>query len=181
MFGDEQGSNDVDNNDFKLKDNGVLLISEIQNKVILPYTTNEIIDIFNNNVGKYKSTNEIIEKIYTKELSYYKYQFSARFKEAMNLMVKKEKMSYIEGLNLATELLGKKYLHPAIIAACKNLNELNVYLDCLDKNELDDFKIFEIKYELYPMVVKKDFNLVKKTNLLQKIIRFFKNILISHN
>ena len=48
----------------------------------------------------------------------------------------------------------KRFLHPAIISACRNLNELDVYIDCLDKNELDDFKIFKIKYELYPMVVK---------------------------
>ena len=51
-------------------------------------------------------------------------------------------------------MMRKKFLHPAIISACRTLNELDVYLDCLDKNELEDFKIFNVKYELYPMVVK---------------------------
>ena len=51
-------------------------------------------------------------------------------------------------------MMRKNLLHPAIISACRTLNELDVYLDCLDKNELEDFKIFNVKYELYPMVVK---------------------------
>ena len=165
-----------DDNNHGLQDNGTLLISEIQNKVVLPYSADEVLEIYNNNLDKFNSIEEVIEKYYIRDLSEFKYQFSARFKEAMNLIVKKEKMSHIEGLNLATELLGKKYLHPAIISACKNLDELNVYLDCLDKNELDDFKIFNIKYELYPMVTKNTFNLVIKTNIFQKIIKFIKNI-----
>ena len=55
---------------------------------------------------------------------------------------------------MGLELFGERYLHPAIISACRNIDELDVYLDCLHKNELDEFKIFDIKYELYPMVVK---------------------------
>ena len=55
---------------------------------------------------------------------------------------------------MSIEMFGKKYLHPAIIAACRTLDELDVYLDCLDKNEVDDFKIFKIKYEVYPVKVK---------------------------
>ena len=47
-----------------------------------------------------------------------------------------------------------RFLHPAIISACRSINELDVYLDCLEKNELEDFKIFNIKYELYPILAK---------------------------
>ena len=34
------------------------------------------------------------------------------------------------------------------ISTCKNLNELNIYLDHLESNELDKFNLFEIKYEI---------------------------------
>ena len=40
----------------------------------------------------------------------------------------------------------------AIISACRSLDELDVYIDCLDKNEVDDFKIFNIRYELSPAI-----------------------------
>jgi hypothetical protein len=45
-------------------------------------------------------------------------------------------------------------LHPAIITACKSIDELDIYLSCLEDNQLDDFKIFDIKYEILPKVVK---------------------------
>ena len=51
-------------------------------------------------------------------------------------------------------MMKKRFLHPAIISACRSLKDLDVYLDCLDKNEIDDFKVFKIKYEVYPMLVK---------------------------
>ena len=72
----------------------------------------------------------------------------------MKLARDRENYSFIDAVAIATEMMKKRFLHPAIISACRNLNELDVYLDCLDKNELEDFKIFNVKYELYPMVVK---------------------------
>ena len=86
-------------------------------------------------------------------------------------------MSFFDGLNLATELMGKKYLHPAIIAACKNLDELNVYLDCLDKDELDDFKVFNIEYEITPTIVRKPYNPSVRTNIFKRLIKFIKRVL----
>ena len=44
-------------------------------------------------------------------------------------------------------------MYPAIITACKSLNELDIYLDCLQENELSDFDCFEIKFELAPKVI----------------------------
>ena len=41
-------------------------------------------------------------------------------------------------------------LNPAIIAACKSLKELDIYLDCLDENELDKFSCFNIVYNVNP-------------------------------
>lgn len=46
-------------------------------------------------------------------------------------------------------------LNPAIIAACKSQNQLENYLKCMDGKSLDDFKDFEIKFEVAPLKVKK--------------------------
>ena len=80
----------------------------------------------------------------------YKNAALARFKEAYNLMRKKENASITSSLDLALELTFNNLLNPAIITACKNLDELDIYLDNLSSNELDKFKIFDIKYEMLP-------------------------------
>ena len=124
-----------------LVDNATLLISEVKNKIVFPYTAGEIylkVEDINNN---YNTKEEVIEEVYTRRFDEYKFQYSSRFKEAIKLIVEREKMSLIDGINLGIELFKKRYLHPAIIAACKNLDELNVYIDCLDKNELDDYPV----------------------------------------
>ena len=69
-------------------------------------------------------------------------------------------------------MMKKRYLHPAIITACRNLDELDVYLDCLEKNELDDFKIFKIKYELHPLVINAENNLYVKTSFWKRLWKF---------
>ena len=45
-------------------------------------------------------------------------------------------------------------LNPILIAACRNLDELDIYLDCLYSKELFDFNCFEIKFEVAPQVSK---------------------------
>ena len=74
----------------------------------------------------------------------------SRFKEAYNLMRKKEKASVFDSLSLATEVIFNSSLNPAVITACNNLDQLDVYLDCLSSNELDKFNLFNIKYEILP-------------------------------
>ena len=171
----------INNNDEKLnislKDNDTLLISEIQNKVILPYTAEEIKKILENEGNIYNSAQEVIEKLYTKPLDNYRFQFWSRYNETIKLMTEREHYRMVDAVTLGLEVLPIKYLYPAIITACKNLNELNVYLDCLEKDELDDFKIFNIKYEIYPMVVKEQNSLFAKTRVVDKIISFLKKIL----
>lgn len=146
-----KNNNYVENN---LQGNNTLLISEKQNKVILPYTVKELLDILKNPENNYKTIEDVIEKEFTRDLSNYSVQFISRYIETMKLARKRENYSLFDAISLATEMMGKRLLYPAIISACKTLNDLDVYLDCLDKNELDDFKIFKIKYELYPMVVR---------------------------
>ena len=137
-----------------IKNNNTLLISEKQGKVILPYKAEEVLEIFNNGEKKYNSEEEVIEEKFTRNFSDYKVQFASRYAETMKLARDRENYSLIDAVTIATEMMKKRFLHPAIISACRTLNELDVYLDCLDKNELEDFKIFKVKYELYPMVVK---------------------------
>lgn len=130
-----------------------LIISESQKKVILPYKLDKIEEILKNNV-RYHSIEEVINKLYTKPISYYRFSPIARFKEAYNLVKVKEKGSRLKALSLAFELFGNYNLHPAIITACKSIDELDIYLACLDENSLDDFKFFNIKYEI-PLAVSK--------------------------
>lgn len=155
--------------------NDTLLISEVQGKVILPYTSSEVEEILkkqqnNENVENDENSENgkdfqrVVEDFFTRPFSDYKIAFVSRYKEAMQLAREREGFGFSDSISLAVEMAKKKYLHPAIISACKTLNELDVYLDCLDKNELDDFKIFKIKYEVYPMLVKE-----KKQRKIEKI------------
>lgn len=130
-------------------DSKVLFISEKENKVVLPYTVSELEKILKTN-SKYNTLQEIIENEYTFTLDRFKNASISRFKEGYNLMRKKEKASIVDSLNLALELSFNNLLNPAVIVACKNLDELDIYLDCLDSKELENFKFFEVKYEISP-------------------------------
>ena len=132
----------------------MLIISETDKKVVLPYKIDDIIQIFKDNPEKYISLQQIIDKLYTRPLKDYKHSSNARFKEAYNLIRKKEKGSVYKALDLAFELFSNYNLHPAIITACKSLNELDVYLSCLEYNELSDFNFFDIKFDTPPAKVK---------------------------
>ena len=161
----------------KIEDNPILLISEIQNCVILPYTGSEVEEILKNSNNEYKTEQEVVDNVFTRKLETYRDTFAARFKEAYELATKRDNYSNMDGIKLGIELFGKRYLHPAIISACRNTDELDVYLDCLDKNELNEFKIFDIKYELHPIVVgNKENKIYLYTSLWKKIINFTKKV-----
>ena len=158
---EKQNTNSIEEKEssgIQLKNNDTLLISEVQGKVLLPYKAEDIWKIFDNSNNKYSCVEEVIEDRYTRDFSDFRIQFTSRYAETMKLAREKENYNFFDAVILATEMMKKRFLHPAIISACNSLNELDVYLDCLDKNELDDFKIFKIKYELYPAVVKQNHN-----------------------
>ena len=133
-----------------------LVISELQGKIILPYKISEVNEILFNNNEKYSSIDDVIEKLYTLPIKEYRFPALARFREAYKLMTEKEHKSKTKALSLATELFTNYNLHPAIITACKSLDELDIYLACLDDNSLDDFPFFEIKYEVHPKLQKQE-------------------------
>ncbi len=140
------------NLNFELQDNRILLISEKENKVYLPYYVKDLKDILKKNPKKYSNIQDIINEEYIIPLSRFKYPVLSRFKEAFSLMKYREKASITECLDLAFELSFNNLLNPAIIAACRNLDELDIYLDCLDANELNKFTIFEVKYDVAPIL-----------------------------
>ena len=69
-----------------LKDNRVLLISETQKKVFLPYNTEDLEKILQKK-KKYNSIQEVIDNEYTIPISKYKNPTLSRFKEAYKLMI----------------------------------------------------------------------------------------------
>ena len=131
------------------KDSDTLLISETQSKVVLPYKINDIEKILEKN-KKYSTIQDVIDGEYTFPIDKYKNSSKSRFKEAYNLMRKKEKASVFDSLSLATEVIFNSSLNPAVITACNNLDQLDVYLECLSSNELDKFNYFKVKYEIMP-------------------------------
>ena len=133
-----------------------LVISEMQGKVILPYKIQEINSILFNNNDKYSSIEDVIEKLYTKPIKDYRFSAIPRFKEAYKLVTEKEHKSKIQAFSLASELFTNLTLHPAIITACKSLDELDIYLACLEDNTLDEFPFFEVKYEIAPKLQKQE-------------------------
>ena len=66
----------------------------------------------------------------------------------------KEKASIKDAIDLGLELMFNYNLYPAIITACKNLDELDIYLAYLETGEIDKFKIFNIIYQLSPTLSK---------------------------
>ena len=140
----------IENN---LEDNKTLVISEEDGKVYLPYSKDEI----KNEVLQNKGTkiSEVIENKYILPLDKYKNSMRARFREGYNLMYRKEGKSKKSAIMLGIELMFETNLHPAIISACKNLEELDIYLDCLEDNELEKFSCFKIIYKSLPALRKK--------------------------
>lgn len=140
----------IENN---LEDNHTLVISEEDGKVYLPYTKDEIKKDVSQNKGA--KISEIIENKYILPLDKYKNSIRARFREGYNLMYHREGKSKRSAIMLGIELMFETNLHPAIISACKNLEELDIYLDCLDDNELEKFSCFKIIYKSLPTLRKK--------------------------
>ncbi len=133
-------------------DNDTLIVSEKDQKAYLPYKYIDIEKKYENNKDKYISPQDVINKEYILPLNRFKHSISSRFRETINLIINKENKSILKALDLAFELMFQYNLNPIIIAACRNLEELDIYLDCLEENELFDFRCFNIKFEVAPKV-----------------------------
>lgn len=147
-----ENTKEIDTTD--LKEN-TLIISETKQNVILPYTILDLKQELSNFPDKYTSLQDVIDTCYTKPLSLYKNAPISRFKEALNLIKEKENGSLKEAIDLGLELFFNSNLHPAVISACKNLDELDIYLDYLENGELHNFNCFNVIFDVAPLVVAK--------------------------
>jgi len=135
---------------YKVQENDTLLISEKQEKVYLPYTLSELAEYTKDTE---KSLEDVIRENFVISLNTFKNPTISRFKETYNLAKNKSNYSSFKSLNFAFEVMFKRSVNPAIVVACKNVDELKDYLTCLKEQKLDLFKAFKIKYEINPMKV----------------------------
>ena len=133
-------------------DNNNLIISEKDQKVFLPYHVEDIKLEYESHKDIYTSLSDVINKKYILPISLYKHSITTRYKEAYTLMRERENKSVKDSVLLGLELMFEFNLHPAIITACKSLEELDIYLDCLDDNELDKFSCFNIIFHSLPTI-----------------------------
>lgn len=140
-----------------LKEN-TLIISDTE--VILPFTKKDLEEKLE--TSNLSSCKEIIDTFYKKSAKSFEPSALSRFKEAYSLVVNKEHGSKLQAISLALELSTNYNLHPAIISACKDLTQLDVYLSCLEYKELSDFHFFDIVYNIPP---------APKKRILKKIVQ----------
>lgn len=131
-----------------------LIVSETSGKVTLPYDVSEIKKLIKYNPREYPTVDSVIRRKYTLPISNFKNQFVARFKEAFKLVRKRENGSIADALELGLELMFNSSLHPAIIAACKTMDELDIYLDYLKSGETNKFGCFKVIFEAPPLISK---------------------------
>lgn len=133
-------------------ENNTLLISEYLNKVFLPYQKQEIDLYLEKYPNEYNSAQDVINKEFILSLDYYiKHPIIARFREAYSLIRDREAKSILDSFKFAFDIMSIHNLNPAIIAACKTQQQLENYLLCLEKDKLDNFNDFEIKFQVAPL------------------------------
>ena len=138
--------------DEEIKDNLVLMISEKQKRVYLPYTKKEINEFLKNYPEEYKNARDVIRKEFVADISIYnKHPNLARFREAYSLSRDKEMKSSIDSLKYALSLMFRRDLNPTIIAAVKSQKQLEDYITCLENNDLESFNYFKILFQVNPI------------------------------
>ncbi len=135
-------------------DNNILIISEKEQKAYLPFFYTEIQEKFRNSKNAYSTLQEVVDDLYIVDLARFKNSAISRFKESFRLVREKENGSITKAFDLGLELMFKTELNPIIIAGCRNLEELDIYLDCLEENEVSAFPCFTIKFEVMPQLIK---------------------------
>ena len=140
--------------DDDIHDNNTLLVSEKLQKVFLPYSVKEVMSYLEQYPKEYSSFSDVVNKEFIFPYSYYsKHTVVARFREAYSLIRDRESKSIIDAFKFAVDIMFNYELNPVIIAACKTQEELEDYLSCLNRQKLDEFTAFEIKYEISPLKI----------------------------
>ena len=136
------------------ENNNLLLVSEKDKSVYLPYSKEEVLAYLQQYPDKYTSFDDVVNKefIFSSDL-YLKHQVVARFRETYALIRDREAKSVLEAFKYAMDLMFHYDLNPVIIAACKSQTQLENYIKCLEKKDLSKFDDFEIKFEVTPFKV----------------------------
>ena len=141
-------------------DNNVLRISEIDKKIYLPYTVEEVKEVLNDS-GKYNSEQEVVENHFTIPTTTYMNFFTGRYKEIVSLISRTQNCEV--GKMFALGQMFNSKVHPAIIRSCRTMDDYYYYLRCLDNDNLEDFRVFDIKFEVPPtQVAVKEFSYDKE-------------------
>ena len=134
------------------KINDTLIVSEKDKKVYLPYKESEIVQYLKQFPNDYLSFDDVVDKEYILPLDYYmKHPVLARFRELYALIKDREGKSIIDAFRYAINAMFNYSLNPVIVAACKTQQQLEDYMVCLEKNKLDEFTHFKIKFEVNPL------------------------------
>lgn len=147
-------SDNCEKDSFDVSDNNTLIISEKENRVFLPYTLSELNSYLETFPKEYSSLKNVVDKEFVLPLDYFsKHPSLSRFREAYSLVRDREAKSVFEALKYSSNVMFKYNLNPAIISACKNVECLDHYIDCLESNSLDNFNLFKIEYRLNPLKI----------------------------
>ena len=128
-------------------DNNVLRISEIDKKIYLPYTVEEAKEVLNDS-GKYNSLEDVVKNHFTIPTNTYMNFFTGRYKEVISLIKRTQNCEV--GKMFAIGQMFNNRVHPAIIRSCRTMDDYYYYLRCLDNDNLEDFRLFDIKFEVPP-------------------------------
>ena len=133
-------------------DNETLIISEKTNNIYLPYKIPELINYIDNYPDAYSSLSDVVAQEFILPFDYFmKHPYKSRFFETYNLMRNRQGNSVLSSITAGLKLMHRNDLNPAIIASCKSEDELKTYLYYLDANRLDEFKAFNIIYQVNPL------------------------------
>ena len=156
--------------DLKQYPENTLKVSEKENLVYLPFYIDELNDIYMENKEQYASFKDVLDDKYTVSLDNYKSPAVSRFKEAFKLMRIKESATILKSLELGLELFFNYNLHPAIITASRNLEELEKYLELLAQNKTQYFDGFKIIFDMAPIEVKSDLVIKEKITVTNETV-----------
>ncbi len=62
-------------------------------------------------------------------------------------------MTITESLNYAKGIMFRKDINPYIVAAVKSKKQLEDYIECVEKNDIESYSHFKIVYSINPLAV----------------------------
>ena len=123
---DSTTKEEVKDNSEKVPERESLVISEISGKVKFPFTHEEV------------------------DINEFKYPVPSRFREGYRLSKEKENESGLLSIFVGLKLSLKSDLHPAIIRACRNFDDLDTYLYYASSGMANLYPNFKIEFKSFP-------------------------------